>query len=72
MSTDVSHVNDRYERKGISRQYCFRKGNNPWVRRLCTLPFKKCARWESNPRRTWFRKPPLYPTELQAHLQGLI
>lgn len=29
--------------------------------------FKKCAWRESNPRQTRFRKPPLYPTELQAH-----
>ena len=29
---------------------------------------KKCAWRESNPRQTRFRKPPLYPTELQAHI----
>ncbi len=25
------------------------------------------ARRDSNPRQTWYRKPPLYPTELRAH-----
>ena len=29
---------------------------------------KKCAWRESNPRQTRFRKPPLYPTELQAQI----
>lgn len=26
------------------------------------------ARRDSNPRQTWYRKPPLYPTELRAHI----
>ena len=30
--------------------------------------FYWCAWWESNPRQTRFRKPPLYPTELQTHI----
>ena len=33
---------------------------------------KKCAWWESNPRQTRFRKPPLYPTELQTHVYIII